>query len=86
MTRKQLIEALNAEAKAGRLVVWIKKTGCLVGGVGVCANGDALQVTVTESPGSILGRAAAGKSKTYSKAEIARRKARLAKGREQRWK
>jgi len=86
ITREQLIEALNAEAEAGMLVVFLLKTGSLVKATGASANGNTVQVTVEESPASILGKTAAGRAKSYSKAEIARRKVRLAKGREQRWK
>jgi hypothetical protein len=69
MTREQLIEALNAEAEAGRLVVFLLKTGSLVKATGASVNGDTVQVTVEESPASILGKTAAGKTKSYSKVE-----------------
>ena len=85
MTREQLIDALNAEAEAGRLVVYLSKTETVVNAVEVCENGLTIQVTVDESPGSILGKQAAGKPKSFTKAERKRRKDRLAQARGKRW-
>jgi hypothetical protein len=85
MTREQLIDALNEEAAAGRLLVFLSKTATVVNAVEVCESGLAIQVTVDESPGSILGKQAAGKPKSFTKAERKRRKDRLADARGKRW-